>query len=255
MPFYEILRSSPPFNIENCGLFSLLLISSLHTSLINNVVHLQLVAVVKATISLSMDFLNQTNRRCRPTHLFICQWCHFAADCVLQALNLSKEKKVKLEMTLAFVALHKVRLASCTQRGHQCSADVFLNESNDNALALRTLSEEGVKVMTFNPTTWQFFHAFVGMGLPSPHPDSFLSGKYRGEKCHNRMAEDTVMASELRVILTGTDCSVAQIRNERRYSLFLSADLSLPPSLSLSSSLNKRILSVLFLTGSQYILS
>nr|KAG5704951.1 hypothetical protein BaRGS_022793 [Batillaria attramentaria] len=34
--------------------------------------------------------------------------------------------------------------------------------------------------MTFNPTLWQFFHTFVGMGLPSAFPNSFLSGKYSG---------------------------------------------------------------------------
>ena len=120
-----------------------------------------------------------------------------------QALSLSREKKVRLDISIAFVSLHRVRRPSCSHRGHPCAGDVFLNESNDNALALRTLSEEGVKVMTFNPSLWQFLHTFVGMGMPSPYPNSFLSGKYGGATCQQRMTEDSVMEHELRAIVTG----------------------------------------------------
>ncbi|KAL8585794.1 hypothetical protein ACOMHN_037357 [Nucella lapillus] len=128
------------------------------------------------------------------------------ADCAVElrkAISLSREKKIKLDITIAFVTLHKVRLTSCSQRGHSCVSEVFLNESTDNALALRTLQEEGVKVMTFNPSLWQFLHTFVGMGVPAPYPNSFLTGKYNGVTCQQRMAEDSVMANELQGILTG----------------------------------------------------
>ena len=129
----------------------------------------------------------------------------------MQALNLSKEKKVRLEISIAFVSLHRIRRPSCSQRGQPCSGEVYLNESNDNALALRTLSEEGVKVMTFNPTLWQFLHTFVGMGMPSPYPNSFLSGKYSGVTCQHRMAEDSMMAHELRAIVTGSSIYVTGV--------------------------------------------
>ncbi|KAK7494506.1 hypothetical protein BaRGS_00014159 [Batillaria attramentaria] len=137
--------------------------------------------------------------------------CSECAAELIKALNLAKEKKVKLEVSVAFVALHKIRRPSCVQRGHPCAGDVFLNESNDNALALRSLSEEGVKVMTFNPTLWQFFHTFVGMGLPSAFPNSFLSGKYSGAACQPRMVEDSLMANELRAILTGVQITSSSI--------------------------------------------
>ncbi|KAK7108303.1 uncharacterized protein [Littorina saxatilis] len=158
--------------------------------------------------AVARDIMTQVRVATRKTALevTILQNVSPCADCaaeLIKAISLSREKKVKLEITIAFVALHKIRLQSCSHRGYQCAADVFLNESTDNALALRTLSEEGVKVRTFNPALWQFLHTFVGMGIPSPYPNSFLSGKYNGATCQHRTAEDSSMASELRTILTG----------------------------------------------------
>lgn len=133
------------------------------------------------------------------------------SDCILllcrtQAASLAKEKKVKLELSIAFVSLHRIRRPSCAQRGHACSADVCINESNDNSLALRRLSDEGVNLSTFHPSLWQFFYTFVGLGLPSPLPLTLFAGKYSGTTLQQRMSEDSLMTQELQAVLGGYMC-------------------------------------------------
>ncbi|XP_012940872.1 uncharacterized protein LOC101855065 [Aplysia californica] len=130
--------------------------------------------------------------------------CRDCAAELLKAINLAEEKKIKLNISITFVALNKIRRPSWINRG-LCTAfgDVSINESNENILGLRLLLKAGVKLTSFNSETWRFLYAFLGQGLPSDSPGKFLSAKYSGAQSEARAEEDRWTQTDLKQILKG----------------------------------------------------
>ena len=117
---------------------------------------------------------------------------------------MAEEKKVKLNVSITFVALHRIRRPSWIHRGViSAYSDVAVNESNDNILGLHKLHKAGVKLSCFSPNTWNFLYTFLGNGFPKDSTGNCFSGKYSGASRDARWEEDRWMQADLAQILKG----------------------------------------------------
>lgn len=130
--------------------------------------------------------------------------CRDCVSDVMKALAMAEEKKIKMNVSMAFVALNRIRRPSWIGRG-LCSSftDVTVNESNDNMIGLRLLQRAGVKLSCFNTETWKFLYVFLGNGLPSTSPGKWLPIKYSGVVGDARTEEDRLMQGDLKDLLKG----------------------------------------------------
>lgn len=128
--------------------------------------------------------------------------CSQCAEEIIKTVALAKEKRIKFDITIAFVALNRIRRSSWVWRGLE---DAFhgipVNESNDNTVALKQLQESGVILSTFNPNMWSFLYTFLGNGLAVENRGKFLGGKYSNNE--SRHEEDKMMEADLRQVLRG----------------------------------------------------
>ncbi|CAL1543236.1 unnamed protein product [Lymnaea stagnalis] len=160
-----------------------------------------------ATAAVARDLMTQVrvaNKRALISVTIVQNYspCFDCAEELLKTISLAGEKQIKLDISLAFVALHRIRRQSWVWRGlREAHSDVTINESNDNSLALRNLKNAGVRMSTFTPDTWTFLFTFLGNGLTSCTPGKFLGGKYGN--CDSRLEEDRLMQQELVQILKG----------------------------------------------------
>ncbi|CAG5120908.1 unnamed protein product [Candidula unifasciata] len=160
-----------------------------------------------ATAAVARDLLTQVRvatRRNAFTATLIQNFspCFECAEEIIKTVALAKEKRIKFEISIAFVALNRIRRPSWIWRGMEdCFHGIPVNESNDNVIGLRQLQESGVKLVTFSPNLWSFLFTFLGNGLPLESRGKFLGGKY--SNAESRLEEDKLTEADLRQILKG----------------------------------------------------
>uniref|UniRef100_A0A0B6Z3U6 Uncharacterized protein n=1 Tax=Arion vulgaris TaxID=1028688 RepID=A0A0B6Z3U6_9EUPU len=136
--------------------------------------------------------------------------CSLCAEEFLKVINLAEEKRIKLDISITFVALNGIRRPSWIWRGMDNSIHkVTVNESNDNISALRRLQDVGVRLSTFNPDTWKFLFTFLGLGMPVESHGKFLGGKYLNVE--SRLDEDRFMETDFKQILKGLTITKANV--------------------------------------------
>lgn len=165
---------------------------------------------VHATAAVARDLITQVRVATRKniiTATLIQNYspCWQCAEEILKIMALANEKRIKIDISIAFVALNRIRRPSWVWRGLvNATHSVTVNESNDNSLALRLLSEAGVKLFTFDPDSWKFLYTFLGNGFPAESDGRFTGGKLLLSE--SRFEEDRLTMTDFRQILKGLFC-------------------------------------------------